>query len=154
MYFNLRSSFYHIMLHNEEVWSNTIYSSSEASGVNHIIHRSRMLRWIMICFQRGRSPSWKHAVTLHFNELCNYISYHLPSRNGSRTIHWKYHCRCAACWRVTTPTTALFMWRPRDTISAQTMVRPQSGVWGGVRVGYVPKTVKIISFSNTTKNSK
>ena len=29
------------MLHNEEVCSSTIYSSSEASGVNHIIHRSR-----------------------------------------------------------------------------------------------------------------
>ena len=33
-----------IMLQNEEVWGNTIYSSSEASGVNHIIHRSRRLR--------------------------------------------------------------------------------------------------------------
>ena len=46
-----------IVLHNEEVWSNTIYSSNEASGVNHIIQ--------MICFQWGRSPSWKHAVPLH-----------------------------------------------------------------------------------------
>ena len=27
------------MLQNEEVCGNTIYSSSEASGVNHIIHR-------------------------------------------------------------------------------------------------------------------
>ena len=33
-----------IMLQNEEVCGNTIYSSSEASGVNHIIHRSRRLR--------------------------------------------------------------------------------------------------------------
>ena len=30
---------YNIMLENEEVCDNTIYSSSEASGVNHIIHR-------------------------------------------------------------------------------------------------------------------
>ena len=35
---------YTIMLKNEEVCGNTIYSSSEASGVNHIIHRSRRLR--------------------------------------------------------------------------------------------------------------
>ena len=28
------------MLQNEEVCGNTIYSSSEASGVNHIIHRA------------------------------------------------------------------------------------------------------------------
>ena len=35
---------YNIMLQNEEVCGNTIYSSSEASGVNHIIHRSRRLR--------------------------------------------------------------------------------------------------------------
>ena len=27
-----------------------IYASSEASGVNHIIHRSRRLGWLMICF--------------------------------------------------------------------------------------------------------
>ena len=27
-----------ILFHSEEVWSNTIYSSSEASGVNHIIY--------------------------------------------------------------------------------------------------------------------
>ena len=33
-----------IMLQKEEVCGNTIYSSSEASGVNHIIHRSRRLR--------------------------------------------------------------------------------------------------------------
>ena len=33
-----------IMLQNEEVCGNTIYSSSEASGVNHIIYRSRRLR--------------------------------------------------------------------------------------------------------------
>ena len=31
---------YNIMLQNEEVCGNAIYSSSEASGVNHIIHRS------------------------------------------------------------------------------------------------------------------
>ena len=35
---------YNIMLQNEEVRGNTIYSSSEASRVNHIIHRSRRLR--------------------------------------------------------------------------------------------------------------
>ena len=34
----------YIMLQNEEVCGNTIYSSSEASGVNHVIHRSRRLR--------------------------------------------------------------------------------------------------------------
>ena len=39
------------MLQNEEVCGNMIYSSSEASGVNHIIHRS---------------PSWKHGITMHF----------------------------------------------------------------------------------------
>ena len=33
-----------IMLQNEEVCGNTIYSSSEASGVNHIIQRNRRLR--------------------------------------------------------------------------------------------------------------
>ena len=33
-----------IMLQNEEVCGNTIYSSSEASGVNHIIHLSLRLR--------------------------------------------------------------------------------------------------------------
>ena len=38
------SKCYNIMLQNEEVCGNTIYSSSEASGVNHIIHRSRRLR--------------------------------------------------------------------------------------------------------------
>ena len=35
---------FNIMLQNEEVCGNTIYSSSEASGVNHNIHRSRRLR--------------------------------------------------------------------------------------------------------------
>ena len=65
--------FRNIVLHNEEVWSNTIYSSSEASGLNHIIHLSLRLRWIMICFQRGRNPSRKHAVTLHLWVM--YISY-------------------------------------------------------------------------------
>ena len=55
-----------IMLQNEEVCGNTIYSSSEASGVNHIIHRSRRLRWIMICFQLGLRPRWKHGITMHF----------------------------------------------------------------------------------------
>ena len=34
------SFFNNILLQNEEVCGNTIYSSSEASGVNHIIHRS------------------------------------------------------------------------------------------------------------------
>ena len=32
------------MLQNEEVCGNAIYFSSEASGVNHTIHRSRRLR--------------------------------------------------------------------------------------------------------------
>ena len=32
-------AYHNIMLQNEEVCGNTIYSSSEASGVNHIIHR-------------------------------------------------------------------------------------------------------------------
>ena len=54
------------MLQDEEVCGNTIYSSSEAGGVNHIIHQSRRLMWIMIRFQRGRSPSWKHGITMHF----------------------------------------------------------------------------------------
>ena len=36
--------YHNILLQNEEVCGNTIYSSSEASGVNHIIHRSRRLR--------------------------------------------------------------------------------------------------------------
>ena len=35
---------YNIMLQNKELCRNTIYSSSEASGVNHIIHRSQRLR--------------------------------------------------------------------------------------------------------------
>ena len=35
---------YNILLQNEEACGNTIHSSSEASGVNHIIHRSRRLR--------------------------------------------------------------------------------------------------------------
>ena len=35
---------YNILLQNEEVCGNTIYTSSEASGVNHIIHRSQRLR--------------------------------------------------------------------------------------------------------------
>ena len=39
-----RLQLYNIMLQNEEVCGKTIYSSSEASGVNHIIHRSRRLR--------------------------------------------------------------------------------------------------------------
>ena len=57
---------HNILLQNEEVCGNTIYSSSEANGVNHIIHLSLRLRWIMICFQRGRSLSWKHGITMHF----------------------------------------------------------------------------------------
>ena len=36
--------FNNIILQNEEVCGNTIYSSSEASGLNHIIHQSRRLR--------------------------------------------------------------------------------------------------------------
>ena len=40
----LYDGFDNIMLQNEEVCGNTIDSSSEASGVNHIIHRSRRLR--------------------------------------------------------------------------------------------------------------
>ena len=35
---------YNIVLQNEEVCGNTIYSSSEASGVNNIIHLSLRLR--------------------------------------------------------------------------------------------------------------
>ena len=41
------------MLQNEEVCDNTICSSSEASGVDHIIHRSLM--WLMIVFDEGES---------------------------------------------------------------------------------------------------
>ena len=37
-----------ILLQNEEVCGNTIYSSSEASGVNHIIHRSLRLQYSYI----------------------------------------------------------------------------------------------------------
>ena len=40
----LYDRFDNIMLQNEEVCGNTIYSLSEASGVNHIIHQSRRLR--------------------------------------------------------------------------------------------------------------
>ena len=35
---------YHNKMLQNEVYGNTIYSSSETSGVNHIIHRSRRLR--------------------------------------------------------------------------------------------------------------
>ena len=42
--YNIYCIMYNIMLQNEEVCGNTIYSSSEASGENHIIHRSRRLR--------------------------------------------------------------------------------------------------------------
>ena len=41
MYITHYTTLYNIMLQNEEVCGNTIYSSS---GVNHIIHRSRRLR--------------------------------------------------------------------------------------------------------------
>ena len=52
-----------IGLPNKWLLSNTIYISSVASDVNLIIKRSRRLSLIMFCFQRGRSPSWKHVVT-------------------------------------------------------------------------------------------
>ena len=42
--YSIHYTVYNIVLQNEEVCGNTIYSSSEASGVNHIIHRSRKLR--------------------------------------------------------------------------------------------------------------
>ena len=61
------------MLHNEEVWSNTIYSSSEASGVNNIIHRR--LRW-MICFNESAARVENMVLVLLLPipftyELCN-----------------------------------------------------------------------------------
>ena len=80
------------MLQNEEVCGITIYSSSEASGVDHIIHRSRRLRWIMICFE--------NMVLPRTSELCSYISYQVEM------VRYSHNC--------------FVIWRPRDTISAQT----------------------------------
>ena len=81
----IQNRFDTIMLQNEEVCGCTIYSSSEASEVNHIIHLSLWLRWIMICFQRGRSSSWKHGIPCT-SELCNYISYQVEMVRAQSTI--------------------------------------------------------------------
>ena len=80
------------MLQNEEVCGNTIYSSSEASGVSHIIHRSRRLRWIMICFARV-----ENTVLLCTYELCNCISYQVEncennSKNCENDIIFTENC--------------------------------------------------------------
>ena len=71
------------MLQNEEVCGNTIYSSSEASGVENM-------------------------VLPRTSELCNYISYQVEM------VRYSNNC--------------FVIWRPRDTISAQTMARYQSRV--------------------------
>ena len=84
-----------------------IYAWSAAIGVNHIIHRSQRLSWIMICFQRGRSLSWKHVVTLH---LWVMYRYYLPSKNNcqcgqlltkSKKGRSLISLICLPCWHVT-----------------------------------------------------
>ena len=83
------------MLQNEEVCGNTIYSSSEASGVNHII------------FNEGEARV-ENMVLPCTSELCNYICYQVEM------VRYSHNC--------------FVIWRPRDTISAQTMARHQSRV--------------------------
>ena len=60
------------MLQNEEVCGNTIYSSSEASGVNHII------------FNEGEARV-QNMVLPCTSELCNYISYQVEMVRAQST---------------------------------------------------------------------
>ena len=59
----------------------------------------------MICFQRGRVENMVLPCT---SELCKYISYQVEM------VRYSHNC--------------FVIWRPRDTISAQTMARHQSRV--------------------------
>ena len=61
------------MLQNEEVCGNTIYSSSEASGVNHII------------FNEGEARV-ENMVLPCTSELCNYISYQVEMVRYSHNV--------------------------------------------------------------------
>ena len=80
------------MLQNEEVCGNTIYSSSEASGVNNDLFYKSLPCMVLPCT----------------SELCNYISYQVEM------VRYSHNC--------------FVIWRPCDTISAQTMARHQSCV--------------------------
>ena len=86
------------MLHNEEVWSNTIYSSSEASGVNHII------------FNEGAARV-ENMLLPYTYELCNYVSYHVEMIRAQSTNQFIVSittvARHAGVSLVTTPTTVL-----------------------------------------------
>ena len=53
------------MLQNEEVCGNTIYSSSEASGVNHIIHMNNDL------FSTRAKPELK---TWYYHVVLSYVT--------------------------------------------------------------------------------
>ena len=65
-------------------------------------------------------------------ELCNYISFQVKMvRAGSITAVAR-HSGLSLLLQL--------FWRPRDTISLQTMARYQSRVCGGVRVGRVPSS--------------
>ena len=60
---------YNIMLQNEEVCGNTIHSSSEASGVNHIIHPKAEVNNDL--FSTKAKPDQK---TWYYHALLSYVT--------------------------------------------------------------------------------
>ena len=129
---------HNIVLHNEEVWSNTISSSSEASGVNHII------------FNEGAARV--ENMLLHCTyELCNYISYQVEMVRAWSTDQFT--------GSITTVARHAGVSILLQLLSCGVLVtRFLHKQWhvtnhmspGSVRVGYVPKNVKIISFCRIT----
>ena len=106
------------MLQNEEVCGNTIYSSSEASGVNDIIHRFIDSLIIISYLVANNNISYLVANNnISYLVANNNISYLVANNNISYQVEMvRYSHNC------------FVIWRPRDTISAQTMARHQSRV--------------------------
>ena len=71
MVYTLLKSLCNIMLQNEAVCGNTIYSSSEASGVNHIVHRSSKAEVNNHLFSTKAKPELK---TWHYHALLSYVT--------------------------------------------------------------------------------
>ena len=105
------------MLQNEKVCGNTIYSSSEASGVNNDFFSTRT------------KPELK---TWYYHALLSYVTILATKQK------WFAHNPLISSLEVSLPLSGMLacqysnncfvMWRSRDTISAQTMARHQSRV--------------------------
>ena len=127
------------MLLERSEWNKSHYSPKPEVEVNDDLFSTKVQPELKTCFYFALMSYVTILVTKQkwfaHDPLISSLEVSLPLR-GMLACHYSYNC--------------FVMWRPRDTISAQTMACHQSRVWGGVIVGYVPKNVKIISFCRIT----